>query len=259
MMAFITSIRHPRNCGSYGRVAELLGWTLRSVCAQTDRNFVVVVVCNEIPRCWSDDNVHFVTVDFPAPSPLKQPNTGIQAIRIDRGTKYLVGLMYARRFDPEHIMFFDADDLVSERLTRFVRTHSESANWYINQGYEYQSGGRTLRLLDDFHKHCGTSHIYHKDVFEIPDDISVDADFETIVNSVDTHYLMHVLGSHKVAIRHHRKAGHEFAPIPFPAAVWVLGTGENHSGRSGDPGDIGLDEGLIQEFHIPAGLRGRSG
>lgn len=254
MMAFITSIRHPRNCHSYDRVAELLGLTLRSVCAQTCENFVVVVVCNEPLRCWTDEKIHFVNVNFPAPSPLKQPNTGIQAIRVDRGAKYFVGLLYATRFRPDHIMFFDSDDLVSRRIVQFVESQPRATNWYLDKGYEYQLGAPTLRLLDDFHKQCGTSHIYRSQLFKLPEDVGVDADLNTVVAAVGMPYLTTVLGSHKISLLHYRRAGHEFLPIPFPAAVWVLGTGENHSGRSAHPGDIRLEPELMSEFHIPSEL-----
>lgn len=251
MMALITSIRHPRNSNSYDRVSELAGITLRSVCAQTDPHYVVIVVSNEPPRIEAPDQVHFVTVDFPAPSPVRKPTTGIEAIRIDRGAKYLVGLLYARRFKPRHIMFFDADDYLSRELVRFVRNDTASRNWYLQTGYEHQFGTRTVRLKYDFHKACGTSHIYRGDLFELPPSLDVDTSFETILETVDTHYLKHVLGSHRLALRYHARAGHRFFPLPFPAAVWVLGTGENHSGRSATPGDTPLDEELIREFSIP--------
>ena len=113
MLAFITSVRHPLNSNSYPRVIQLLDRTLSSVCRQTDRDFQVVVVCNEIPDLSSRDNVHFTKVDFPPPNRNASAETGLDAIRLDRGTKYFVGLLYAARFEPSHVMFFDADDYLS--------------------------------------------------------------------------------------------------------------------------------------------------
>jgi hypothetical protein len=254
MLALITSIRHPRNCTSYSRVSELLEMTLRSIHAQTDDRYVVIIVCNEVPVCQADGRVHFVSVNFPAPSARRRANTGMPAIRIDRGAKYLVGLIYAKRFDPEYVMFFDADDLLSRRLVRFVLTQPGAHNWYLDQGYEYQLGADSIRLRNDFHKHCGTSHIYRNDVFDVPEGLNVESGLDRIVDSVDRRYLLNVLGSHRTVIRRHQRNGHEFRPIPFPAAVWVLGTGENHSGRSAAAGRTQLSEDMIEEFQIPIGL-----
>ena len=48
MITFITSIRHPNNSIFYERVWDLLEATLYSVCSQTNGDFRVIVVCNEI-------------------------------------------------------------------------------------------------------------------------------------------------------------------------------------------------------------------
>ena len=106
MIVFITSIKHPENSKSYDKVWALLNRTLSSVCNQIDRKFKVVVVCNrtlplEDKYKTFEELIEFIEVDF---SPVSQ--SGYDGIRIDRGTKYIVGLIAAKKYDPEYIMFF---------------------------------------------------------------------------------------------------------------------------------------------------------
>lgn len=70
MITFITSIRHPNSSHNYIRVWEILKKTLYSVCGQSNENFRVIVVANEILDDFSDDNrivnTEFIEVDFPS-------------------------------------------------------------------------------------------------------------------------------------------------------------------------------------------------
>ena len=144
MLVFITSIRHPWNCNSYTRVGKLALLAIQSVCNQTGSMFEVVVVCNRIPQEPFPDNVHFLEVGFPPPSPVKAPTTGMRAIRLDRGSKYVAGVAYARRFSPSHIMFFDVDDLVSNRLSEFVNQADSTTGWIMPRGYKLRYGSDYL-------------------------------------------------------------------------------------------------------------------
>jgi hypothetical protein len=252
LLLFLTSVRHPHNCRSYRRVSDLLSMTLASVCRQDDDRFVVVVVCNLEPEYGSGDGVHYLCVDFPPPSELSRPNTGMEAIRVDRGAKYVAGLAFARRFRPSHVMFFDADDLVSRKLCGFVQARSTCPGWYLDIGYQYELGRKSMSPLAGFHKHCGTSLIVRHDLIDIDPRLTEASRLDEILRRTDTKYLKYVLGSHRLAVHHHRRSGHPLAALPFPGAVWVLGTGENHSGRSAPPGTVPLTPELIDEFSIPA-------
>ena len=121
MLAFIIAIKHPERSRSYDRVTDLLRQTLASVEAQTDRNFVTVVVCNELPT-WANSSKDrlFVQVDFPPaelPSSLSEEHSWSY---LDKGAKNAVGLLHAKQFNPTHAMFVDGDDFVSRHLAEHV-------------------------------------------------------------------------------------------------------------------------------------------
>lgn len=251
MFIFITSLRHPHNCYSYERVAHLLDQTLESVCTQTSNDFHVIIVCNEVPEIARRRNVEFVKVDFPPPSRLRCPTTGMAAIRVDRGSKYAVGLIYARQYTPDYVMFFDADDYINRRIVEYVGRHPIANGWYFKHGYVYQHGSSRMSLLEDFHKRCGTSHIFNFALFEFAPQLTIRSSLESLTATLNKQYLTNVLGSHKTARRYYQNKGIDLEVLPFAGAVWVLGNGENHSGLGGDLGNLTLTKDLVDEFNIP--------
>lgn len=248
MFIFITSLKHPKNCNSYERVGELLENTLQSVCHQTSNNFRVLVVCNKVPGISINQNVEFLEVDFPAPSNLTHPQTGMEAIRIDRGCKYMAALVYARRYKPSSVMFFDADDYISKKIVEHVNNQPVSCGWYVENGYQYQSGDTHLSSLSKFHKHCGTSLIYPYDMLDISDKLAGESSMSSIQSHTDEKYLTNIIGSHRAAVIYHQAKGFTFNAMPFSAAIWMLGNGENHSGKKGIPGDIPITDKIRDEF-----------
>jgi len=120
MLAFITTLRHPQNAADYGRVEALLQDTLASLTQQSCDDYVVIIVGVRRPAFPLPERVVFVEVNFPPPSDLKGPRTGPASAIWDKGTKNGVGLIAARDFGPEYVMFVDADDFVHRELAAFV-------------------------------------------------------------------------------------------------------------------------------------------
>ena len=251
MLVFITSIRHPLNCYSFDRVLRLLDITLNSIFSQKDSNFEVVIVSNQGSISDLKYRVHNVEVDFPPPSLEESPKTGMSAIQIDRGSKYAIGLKYAEKLNPSHIIFFDADDLVDNRLSGLVKTNPDSNGWYFDEGYSYRLGSKKLNSVSDFYKHCGTSYIINYDEFENTKMLNLTNSQEEIIDLVGLNYVKVELGSHRLRKRWSEKRGRSLSPLPFPGAVWVLGHGENHSGRAGDEGTLPITEELKNQFAFP--------
>jgi hypothetical protein len=232
MIVFITSVRHPRNSNSYDDVLALLANTLRSVCNQQHDAFRVLVVCNEIPRLsYEHPHITYVKVDFPPPSEMNHACIGMDALRLDRGCKYLIGLIHARQFNPDYVMFFDADDYVSNRIVGFVSQHPGRDGWFLPEGYVYDQDLSIFGRLRNFHMICGTSHIVRYSSYEIPPDLPPDADQSYILDRIDHHYLFKVIGSHRWLADHMAEKGRPLEPLPFTGALYLIGNGQNHTSR----------------------------
>lgn len=107
VLAFITSLRHPRNSDDYGRVERLLEQTLTSVCNQTSPDFAVFVVGNREPSFRLPPRSTFVPVDFPPPVATQGPQFGREPFVWDKGTTIGVGFAAARAVHPDHVIILE--------------------------------------------------------------------------------------------------------------------------------------------------------
>lgn len=267
MFTFITSIRHPRNSLFYERVWDLLRNTLFSVCSQTDVNFRVIVVCNEILDDFSDNqriskHVEFVRVSFDSPSLSDGPTTGVPACNLDRGLKFVIGLVAANKYSPEYIMFFDADDFVSDGIVEYCNKTPGKMGWYFERGAYFQDYNITYRL--NFRNTCGTSHVLNFNTLkqDVPmDKLSVESTPDDIRTYVHPYFIKGVLGCHMNYETYFFNCYDTLEEWPLPdTAAYNMGTGENHSGKTSScgPGWLGmrrsstrkLDRGAYK-YHFP--------
>jgi GT2 family glycosyltransferase len=239
MFTFITSVKHPKNCFNYKRVWDLLRDTLFSVCSQTCKDFRVIVVCNKdlggfdgIYRITKHTEV--LTVDFPPPSGEATAHTGVRACNYDRGLKYLVGLLHAKQYDPDYVMFFDCDDFVSENIVATVNKQPLQSGWYCYRGLFLRNW--SVAFKKEFHRICGTSHILNYE------QLTKEIDFGKLSNSssvaellehTNHFYVRGVLGCHLTFDSYFFNLFSSLQPFPDPGAVmYNIGNGENHSGNN---------------------------
>lgn len=254
MIAFITSLRHPRNSADYARVEELLQETLRSVTNQTSDDFVVIVVGNRAPSFALPDRVHFVEVDFRAPAPASERIRRSPFIR-DKGTKIGVGLIAARDFSPDYVMIFDADDFVHRGLAEFVGQNPGRDGWVIDEGWMYSRRRSAVQTQSTFNRVCGTCFIIPFDAYDVPADLDVSATRGQVREAYGER-LSKIIGAHKHAVEWHEARGRYLESLPFRGAVYHVDNGENHSSNVMTGRAKPLDAALAAEFGIAA-QRGR--
>ncbi len=231
MLAFITSLRHPRNSADYGRVELLLRQTLTSLTAQDNRDFRVFVVGNRLPQFELPPAVQFLPVDFPPPTDMPGPQTGREAVLRDKGTKLAVGLLAAAGQQPCHLMFVDADDYVSRRLAGLAAACPQAPGWVINDGYVYSASSQLVKPVDRFNERCGSSLLLRSSLFDLPD-LPLTSTQDELIDGFGEFTIRDLFGSHRAAVAHFADAGNPLTPVPFPGAVYRVDTGENHSGAS---------------------------
>jgi hypothetical protein len=187
---------------------------------------------SEFPKC------DFLEVDFPPPSKVTHSKIPKNSCKRDKATKNFVGLLRAREYSPKHIMFFDADDLLSCNIAEYVNSKSSfldgsKVSYYIQDGYIYGDGGITLKKKSHFHLACGSSIILSYEILveklgsalELPLSVSQ----KSILDSVDNDFLIEIIGDHSSTKKYLESIDKLVLPLPFPAAIWVVNTGENRS------------------------------
>jgi hypothetical protein len=267
VLAFITSVRHPLNSNDYARVWRLLEHTLVSVCSQTDPRFRVFVVVNQarplaLPAALSE-RVEIVAVGFPPPSPVRAAATDMEAIRLDRGTKYAAGVAAAAAHDPDWVMFFDADDFIAEDLVALLHRREHPSGWTLRRGWWLKQG--RVSPLDNFWMRCGTSNILRADILlsRVAGRVRPDTPQPAIVEALDERFLKYILGSHKFTFGCCREIGRPLGWWLERSAMRTLDTGENHSDLQGEHSPSAMDHtdwpavtpALARRFHLPAAHR----
>ena len=253
MLAFITSLRHPLNSSDYGRVERLLQDTLTSVRRQDTGEFTVFVVGNEMPSALPE-GVEFIHVDFPPPSPVAGPHIPRPRVRLDKGAKLAIGLLAAKQAGASHAMFFDADDFVSRRLAGLVSADPAANGWYVERGWRYNADRAAVRPQRRFHTWCGTAHIVRCDLYGDLRGVALTSSAEDVQEALGDK-LIRWFGSHVNVVSDFAAAGTPLAPIPFPAALYRIATGETRSwngmGGFGRP----VTRAIADEFGVPPAER----
>ncbi|MBE9046306.1 glycosyltransferase family 2 protein [Pleurocapsales cyanobacterium LEGE 10410] len=215
MLVFIIPLKSAKVSNSWERVSLLLERTLRSICHQTCAKYKVIVVCHEKPDInFNHSNLTYLSVDFPIPT--WERSDDYDTRRIDKQKKIFMGLNYASRFNPTHVMFVDADDCVSKYLAEFVSQNPQSNGWNFAQGYEYIDGRKNIFLLKkNFSSRCGTSNIVKYDLVKPEPDFKID--------DVYPRWLFHG----RYISKQLRDKGYSLEVLPFPGAVYIIDNGTN--------------------------------
>ena len=253
-LVFIAPLRHPDTTNSWGKISSLLGDTLKSVCGQDNPDFQVIVVCNKQPvNIPEHPNVTYLQVDYPPPATIDIDKGGLDFIQIDKGTKMVAGLIHARIYKPRYVMFFDADDLVSNRLCSFLKQTPESHGWYVSHGYLLVDANNKMYNLDNFQEYCGTCNILNFKV--LPEiDLSDQASQTEILQSVNHKYLKFALGGHRVLHRFQENIGKPMKQLPFPGAVYRTEHGSNVSQVEKTLNDSMQEIPISKEMQLEFGL-----
>ncbi|WP_368498783.1 hypothetical protein [Herbiconiux sp. A18JL235] len=198
---------------------------------QDSDDFVILVVGNKRPSFDLPARTHFVPVDFPAPAPPTGAQTAREPFVWDKGTKLGIGMVAARQYDPTHVMIFDADDFVHRSLAGVVRENPDHPGWIVRRGLMYSRSRNAYVQKDNFNRTCGTSFVIPFDAYGVPTDLSIAATQDEVAGAFGER-LSAIMGAHREAEAWHRDHGRRLEDFAFPAAVYHVDTGENHSGKS---------------------------
>ncbi len=204
-----------RSCRDWALVDRLLALTLRSVLAQRDGDWTLVLAGHDRPPCWGavadDPRCVWLQADWPADAPDRANNDG--------GRKKWLVKRWMAKAGGGLLMFLDADDWVDRDLVRAARAAIGRGvvGGLVTHGVAVDAGtGRAAPFPIDgfaFHELCGSSTVGRIDPAGARE---VDRDPHT------------VLGSHGDWAR----SGWPLAMLDVQGA-YLVGTGQSHSEAAG--------------------------
>ncbi|OLP15564.1 hypothetical protein BST81_25475 [Leptolyngbya sp. 'hensonii'] len=220
MIVFIIPLKGKKMSKDWEATSRLLDRTMRSVCRQTSEQFRAIVIHREKPETdFFHPNLHYLEVDFePDVSSSMTAKEIRQQKRVDKGKKILSGLHHIHNLgiDASHAMVVDSDDLISCRIAAFVNQHQDAAGWFIKTGFKYLETAAQAYWKREFYKACGTCNILNLQVIDVPA-LELNRGYGYYKFLIDHGQVKDKLKQRGVILK----------PLPFPGAIYVIGTGEN--------------------------------
>lgn len=207
----------------WDRACASLACTLRSVLNQSDSDFYVGVCCHDIPVLPADirDRVNLVEADFPPPTERSKYYVDKHR-KLEKAAEILSGMGGGYYFG------LDCDDLVSRDLVAYAREEADANGYLIEAGYALNAEAGTLApvpgpsetwLDRPLHHMCGSCAILNLSCSDLPG-----GELFRRNESIFVRLKKHRLYSEEAAA-----LGRPLKPVPFPALVYVLNTGNNVS------------------------------
>lgn len=152
---------------NWNEVVRLFNKTLKSIYNQTNPGFRIIVACHDKPviEAEIDNRLEIIQVSFPTPRNRQEQMK-------DKYYKKMYIMKRVRDLGGGHVMFVDADDLVSNKISEFVNNNPNSPGWFFYDGYVYDYKVKRIKAIKEFYKVCGTSAILKYESSDLPSDIN---------------------------------------------------------------------------------------
>jgi hypothetical protein len=223
LIPFMFAIPFGARCATpdWDQACASLAHTIRSALNQSDSDCYVGVCCHDIPALPVDirDSVNLVAADFPPPT---GRNKEMYADK-SRKREKLAGIL--SEMGGGYFFGLDSDDLVSRDLVAYARDRADANGYLVDSGYVLNACTGTLAPVPGawgdrpFHQVCGSCAILKLSRSELPGG-------ELFRRHEGLFCQMRQHGRYGVDAT---AIGRPLNPIPFPAVVYVLNTGNNIS------------------------------
>ncbi|WP_375324232.1 hypothetical protein [Flagellimonas sp. GZD32] len=215
MLRFVIPLKSKTVSNNWVVFSKIFERTLKSICNQTEENFQVVVVHHEKPELsFTDERITFLPADFDPPRLGGDQDLNYCLKNQDKSRKILMGTYLNLKEEPSHIMVVDSDDLISNKIARYVNNNNHNKlGWFISKGYFYREGKKfAFYKKKDFNLLCGSCLILGRDHVE-----------KVIVpNPVKPKYPLDYY-NHKTVIIN----GKRLEELPFAGAIYSMANSEN--------------------------------
>ncbi len=260
MLIFISAVPHPVLFKDPETTGKLFKIFINSVLSQKNRNFKLVIVCNNVSGLdyAQHPDIHYHFVDFPLPGTQSYQNvcgSGLWPFILDKATKLLSGLLYTvNKFNSNYIFPVDYDDWLHIDIVDYILSAKSYPISYVDRGYFVDFKNKTYKRRAGLVRYCGSTNIYETNFLlseaKIRSNINENSDQYELIRAVPKYFLCRIIGDHKTYF-YFKQNRITPRPIPFPAACWVIGSGQNLSATYGKGTGLPIDESFTHNFGLP--------
>jgi glycosyltransferase involved in cell wall biosynthesis len=244
LVTFVIPVGRPRSLANQARQDAVLTLTLRSIFAQSDPDFRVLVAIPYQPKLSAEFDGRLEIVIMAGWT----SNGWLDGNHEGGARKGLLTHMFAQR-GGGYLMHCDTDDFVHRDLVAHVRATRDPNGYAFWDGYIYNATENCLtpypwgdNVDHRFHHLCGSSLIVRYDPADILESGPDGSLFDRLQG-----------GGHHLAVAAMEAAGRPLARLPFRGTVYVRNTGDNLSRMlpdwddpSGREGMLGFESAIVQ-------------
>ena len=146
---------------------------------------------------------------------------------LNRGSKQLIGILSAKKYNPDYVLLFDADDYVGRDIATYVNSHPGKNGWIMTHGYKMS--GNLISPFYAKNSFCGTGNIINYSILleEIPTEVNEKSAQDELFRNVNSEFLV-TLARHGKVRTYYKKRKREFLDYPKRSAVHLLGHHESN-------------------------------
>ena len=206
LVVFAIPLVSRRRAADWARVEQNLADTLGAFRRQSDPRWIAVICGQDAPTLPDDARIRFLPI-------------ALRDMFYDKGHKRrrLVDHVASTLGHDGYYMQFDADDVLHPGAVAHMRADHNGRGYIIRQGYFVSLSCGFVAPMERFDQSCGSCGAVYVDF-----------------RHRRTHRrLLMALRSHTKIAQTCAEYGQPLAPMPFPAALYVTGHGENMIARRG--------------------------
>lgn len=149
---------------------------------------------------------------------------------LNRGSKQLIGILAAKKYRPDYVLIFDADDYVGDDIAAYVNARLGENGWIMTHGYKLV--GNLITPFYAKNSFCGTGNIINYSLLleDIPANVNEKSTQDELFRYVDSEFLV-ILARHGKVRGYYKKKERAFLDFPTRSAVHLLGHHESNDDR----------------------------
>ncbi|MBT6687193.1 MAG: hypothetical protein HOB05_12775 [Bacteroidetes bacterium] len=153
-------------------------------------------------------------------------NENIANVVLNKGSKLLVGILAARKYNPDYVMFFDADDYVGKDISAYVNSHPGENGWIMAHGYKMS--GKKIAPYFGWNSISRTGNIFKFSILMefVGQGVFEKSSQNELFNHVDSELIISI-GKMDRARSFFEERGHQLLQYPTRSAIQVVGNNES--------------------------------
>jgi hypothetical protein len=170
IITFIVPFRPKKTSNNWELHSKQLNRTLRSICAQINKEFQVIVVYTELPLFqFEHENLRYIRLPNYEVTLDELGDEEMNRFAVDHARRVMWGVTNCLSTPTKYIMSVDADDLVSNRISFYLsKLSNDIPGFVVKKGYVCLGNSKYLYKESNFNLINGSSHIVKYDLIEIP-------------------------------------------------------------------------------------------